>query len=178
MTAVVGYVAGDRVYMGADSAATAPDGSQIILASPKVFRVGPMLIGYAGTPLLGQLLNHNLRVPKRSGRKTVDQFMATNFCGALFSTLEGADVGKAGEWQAMIGYSGRLFTVQGDLSILESRAPYAAIGTGADVAMGAIHQAIKRNDSHLSPGELVLEALEAAVALNASCRPPFTTLSL
>ena len=83
MTCVVGLVHQNKVYIGADSAAVHSwTRRQTSLA--KVFRRGPFLIGYTTSFRMGQLLQHELTVPKQQGDDDV-HYLVTQFIEAVRS---------------------------------------------------------------------------------------------
>ena len=92
MTAVAGLVHEGRVHLAADSAMTA-GWALTISAHPKVFRVGPYVIGTSGSPRVAQLMRYALDVPEPLG--DLHKFMATVFIDAVRHT-EGRRRGHEG----------------------------------------------------------------------------------
>jgi hypothetical protein len=64
VTCIVGFVEGNTVWMGGDSAGTSLSLDQDLYDAPKVFRNGPMLIGTSGNARQGDLLRWVLTVPE------------------------------------------------------------------------------------------------------------------
>lgn len=80
--------------------------------------------------------------------------------------------------EVLVGYDGRLWNV-GTSQALRLTRGYCAVGSGGDVAVGAMHALLTRGgyaDARPVPAELALEAVHAAVAAacehDASCAPP------
>lgn len=177
MTAVVGLVEKKKLYIGADSAATDGRHGQSLLADAKVFDNGPMLFGVAGSLRMAQLVHYTLKIPKHDSDLDVTRFMATAFIDAVRKVLlDGGHAFKAhneemqgGEF--LVGYLGRLYHVQEDLAIIESTGPFSAIGSGGDLALGAMHVLY---GTKKKAGDKIARALTAAAAFNASVRPPFS----
>lgn len=177
MTAVVGLIEKKKIYIGADSAATDGRHGQALLADAKVFDNGNMLFGVAGSLRMAQLIRYSLVIPKHDHDVDLSRYMATSFIdGVRKVLLDGGHAFKANneEMQGgefLVGYQGRLFHVQEDLAIIESVGPFSAIGSGGDLALGAMH--VLYHTKH-KPNDKIARALEAAAAFNASVRPPFS----
>ncbi len=76
MTCIVALTDGKKVCMGADSAGAG--GSYVtVRADPKIYRVGPFLIGFTSSFRMGQPLGHNLTVASRPEGTDVFVFMCT-----------------------------------------------------------------------------------------------------
>ena len=82
-----------------------------------------------------------------------------------------------GDGCAVIGYNGRLYTIEGDLQVGEMALPYCAIGCGADFAFGSFETSMKLS-KRMAPRKRVLLSLEAAAAFSAAVCPPFIVMSL
>ena len=74
----------------------------------------------------------------------------------------------------IVTWNGRLFTVQSDLAILESRG-FAAIGSGYQVALGAMHAA-KAMGANAEKG--VKEGVRAACKIISSCAGPVSPVEV
>lgn len=178
MTAIVGLVAGNDVHIGGDSAGVA--GYRLsVRADTKVFRRGPYLFGFTTSFRMGQLIRYAFDVPRPAKRK-LDSFMATTFVDALRDCL------KKGGWARkdndreeggdfLVGLRGRLYTIHEDYQVAKAADGFAAVGCGAEVALGAL---FATQDSGLGPRRRVRIALEAAERFNAGVRGPFKVLSL
>jgi ATP-dependent protease HslVU (ClpYQ) peptidase subunit len=178
MTAIVGLVVGNDVHIGGDSAGVA--GHRLnVRADTKVFRRGPYLFGFTTSFRMGQLIRYALDVPEPAERK-LDAFMATTFIDALRDCL------KKGGWARkendreeggdfLVGLRGNLYTIYEDYQVAKAADGFAAVGSGAEVALGAL---FATQGSGLGPRRRVRVALEAAEHFTASVRGPFTVLSL
>lgn len=178
MTAIAAVVEGGRIWLGADSALsdTATHDLRIIV-NQKVFKIGDMLIGVAGSPRMGDVLRFNLVMPKHPKRMDAARFMRLHFIDALREAAKKAGVMaqqfgvEEMDAHLLIGYRGRLFVIEGDLHIHEWTTDYAAIGSGGPVACGAL------SVSSGMPGrKRVLAALSAAERFTISVRRPFYVL--
>ncbi len=177
MTAIVGLVQQERVYIGGDSAGVAGL-SLTVRADTKVFRNGGYLFGFTTSFRMGQLIRHSLEPPEPTG--DLERFMSTTFVDALRTCL------KDGGWARkdsdreeggtfLVGVRGRLFTVHEDYQVGEGADPYAAVGSGADIALGALFATA---GTRMSPRRRVDVALQAAERFSAGVRAPFVCLSV
>ena len=173
MTCVVGLVEKGRVTMGVDSAAVQGWTRRASRVS-KVFRRGPFLIGYTTSFRMGQLLEHHLTVAPQTEKQTEMAFMVTQFIEAVrvllkekgFTKIE-SNTEKGGQF--LVGYRGRLYTIESDFQVGHQADDYDAIGSGAEYALGAM-KALER----AAPVLRVRRALEIAAHFNMGVCPPFT----
>jgi len=171
VTCVVGLEDDDRVWLGADSLGVAGY-AKTIRRDPKIFRRGPYLIAFAGSYRVGQLLRWKIDRTGPEPGTDLAEFMATNFIDDVHLVLRKGGVtlrsGQLDGVSFMVGLYGRLFVVDCDFQIGEPVCGYDAIGSGADIAIGAIHVL-----PNLEPQVRVRRALEAAAAHNAGVQAPF-----
>lgn len=181
MTAIVAVEGPSSVWLGGDAAATWPDHSRQTLTSEKVWRHGEWAFGSCGSLRLLQLLRHVLVVPQAPDSvDDLDRFIVTDFIDAVRATLLDAGVTQSkdgvetmDESDFVVALRGRVYTVQGDFSVVRSSLGYAATGSGIDLALGSLY-----STQSLSPRTRIRKALEAAAMHNASVAPPFTILEL
>lgn len=175
MTCIVGISTGGRVWIGGDSAGVS-GWSLTIRSDPKVFRVDGFAIGFTTSFRMGQLLAHAWSAPHR--HESVDPYrhMVVDVVPSIRKTFEaggwaekkdGKDVG--GDF--LVGYAGRLFHIADDFQVGEAASGFAAVGCGMEVALGAMWVT-----GALKPKARVTAALQAAEALNAGVRGPFTVV--
>ncbi|MEM1031860.1 MAG: hypothetical protein AAGN82_16035 [Myxococcota bacterium] len=177
MTCVVGLVAGGRVYVGVDSAAVA-GWTRRVTEVKKVFRRGPFLIGYTTSFRMGQLLEHQLEVPKQPAGASDISFMVTTFVDAvrtLFKEKGFAKVESNSEsgGQFIVGYRGGLYTIESDFQVQLQADRFDAIGSGSAHALGAMD--VLRD---LAPTPRIKRALAAAAHFNMGVCPPFFVRSM
>ena len=171
---MVGVADESAVWMGADSAG-ASGWSLQIRSDAKVFRRGPYLMGFTTSFRMGQLLRWSLDVVDPVD-VDLEEFMATGFVDAVRKCLkDGGFAKKESEREEggdfLVGVQGRLFTVHSDYQVSEQVVPYAAVGCGADVALGVMYAT-----AHLAPRHRLQVALDAAERHSAGVRGPFTIL--
>lgn len=172
MTCIVGFVEGDTIWMGGDSAGVGGY-SLTVRADQKVFRNGPMIFGFTTSFRMGQLLRYSLVVPDRHPDMDVDKFMVTAFIGAVRECLKTHGYAKKENEQEsggtfLVGYSKRIFRVCDDYQVGTALDGYDACGCGEDVARGAMFAS-----EHLDGRSRVLKALAAAERCSAGVRGPF-----
>lgn len=172
MTCIVGYVEGNTVWIGGDSAGVGGY-SLTIRADLKVFRNGPMLFGFTSSFRMGQLLRWALLIPDHDPRVAVEKYMATTFVNAVRECLKSHgfakkvnDVEEGGTF--LVGYKGRLFCIGDDYQVQEAAEPFDAVGCGHEIAKGALFAT-----TAASGRERVERALQAAERFSAGVRAPF-----
>lgn len=180
MTCIVGFVEGDTVWMGGDSAGTNNWFEQDLYATPKVFRNGEMLIGSSGSARQADLLRYVLNVPDHDPRAAFEKYMAKTFMDAVRECFKAGGVCKitnsAEESQGsfLVGYKGRLCAIYSDFQVRLPTLRFAAVGCGDQIALGAMFAS-----GHLSDGRARVElALQASERFSAGVRGPFHIESL
>ncbi len=174
MTCIVGLVEKGVVWMGGDSAASG--GLSIeTRADQKVFVNGPMVFGFTSSFRMGQLLEHALHVPEQLPSRTDMAYLVTDFVDAVRALYrERGFMGRDAERDAggtfLLGYRGALYTVCDDFQVARTLYPYAAVGCGAELALGAMYvTASQKRD----PAARIKGALAAAAEFSAAVRAPF-----
>ena len=176
MTTIVGYEDKETglVYIGGDSALSA-DEFTFNMKGHKVFKIGEMLIGCAGSARASQLIEHHLELPIIIGSMTDKQFMVQVFVDTLcqLNKTFGANYEKQtvnytlGEM--LVGYRGKLYAVFSDYQVADFADGFAAIGSGSQVAIGVL-AALSGTDQ---PKNILKKALKIASRYNVYTRPPF-----
>jgi len=163
MTCIVGIEYGGRVYLGSDSIAS--NGySQIITTESKIFRNDSFVIGYTSSFRMGQLLQHKFIPPKQDNNDSDIKFLTTHFIDAVRTCFKDAGYSRtnkgeetAGTW--MIGYRGKLYTIEDEYHILHSQCGYVSVGSGYLPALGSLHTT---NKLSIEPKHRISLALAAA----------------
>jgi hypothetical protein len=138
-----------------------------------VFKNGGFLFGFTSSLRMGQLLRYSLQIPNRHPDKDLMAYMATEFVDAVRNCLKtggfatkNSDAEQGGTF--LVGHAGRLFRIEGDYQVGESRGDYDACGCGEFYACGALFA-----NTAAAPLERVRQALAAAEAHSAGVRAPF-----
>jgi len=183
MTCIVGLALQGNVFLGGDRAAV--DGATIFTAAePKVFRRGPFIVGYTTSFRMGQLLEHQLTVPELVNTKDAGSYMRGTFVDALRKLF--ADAGwrsKRDEREIggafLVGFADRLWHVDEDFQVTRWDEPYAAVGSGAACALGALGGIYCLEAAlFLTPHQVLLAALRAAALHTTTVRGPFDIIAL
>lgn len=178
MTVIAGVVHRGTVVMGADSAGSA-NWSMTIRKDPKLFHTGQYLIGFTYSFRMGQVLRHVFKPPAPPKRANqVERFMVVDFVDALRAALKASGWSKLKDGQEeggtfLVGTRGRLFRVEPDYQVGETRDGYDAVGCGGEIACGALHAT-----AGMKPEARVRLALRAAERHSAGVRGPFAVLTL
>lgn len=179
MTCIVGLIHQNKVYLGGDSAGSTEDFT-LTRKEPKAFKVGRFGFAYTTSFRMGDLIHYGFTPPPFFKEDiSVDKYMRTLFVDELRATFETGGFGKRdgqmGEegGNFLVGFAGRLFSIQADFQVGEHRTNYYADGSGAHFAMGSLF-----SSSGEAPRERVLKALKAAAKFSPSVSAPFTIVTI
>jgi ATP-dependent protease HslVU (ClpYQ) peptidase subunit len=188
LTCIVGMQRDGVVYIGADSQGTA-EHSKATRLDPKVFIKGPFIIGISGSFRYGQILRFKFTPPAHHPPEKDDyEYMATDFVDAIMQSLEDAgfltlkegvkSTSTHGAYgYSLIGYKGKLYYFGADFQIGMVSEGYDAIGSGFEIALGAMW-IMAQNRTKYKPEEAITLALQAASELNTTVGPPYVILKL
>jgi ATP-dependent protease HslVU (ClpYQ) peptidase subunit len=178
MTCIVGMTTPNNgVLIGGDSAGVMDYDIQS-RADEKVFRRGEMLFGFTGSFRMGQLLHYGRLVCPHKDESDLMRWMVGCFVNAARSLFdEGGVSRKDGDAETcgtfLVGMRGRLFLVDSDYQVGESRDGIFALGCGANIALGSLYSTEGR-----PPRTRARIALEAAARYSAGVRGPFKILQV
>ena len=177
MTCIAGLIHDGAVYLGADSASCA-SWDITVRADAKVFANGPYILGFTTSWRMGQLLRYAFTPPPPESAD-LHAFMCTAFIDGLRQCLKDGgwaekDKDREAGGQFLVGIGRRLFIVSSDYQVGEPADPYAAVGCGASVALGALHATERRG---MKPEKRLGAALEAAERFSNGVRGPFVFVS-
>lgn len=177
MTAIVALEYKNHIYMGSDSAAS----NEIHIDKidrPKIIERKNILIGYSSSFRVGQVIENFFDFT--TIRKS-EKYLYTRFIQELRYIFEENGVKDfqngevvSGNSDFLVAFNKKLYILQNDFSILRSNCGYAAIGSGAEVAYGALYATQEIDD----PIKRVTIALEAADRWVPSVAPPFHIISI
>lgn len=175
MTCIAGVADGSGVWIGGDSAGVSGWLSHV-RADAKVFERGPFLMGFTTSFRMGQLLRYGLDVPNHPEGMDDAEFLSTVFVDAVRRCLkDGGFAKRESEVESggifLLGYRGRLWRVDSDYQVVETEEGVDAVGSGNEVALGALW-ATAADD----PEDRIWTALEAAAHYNMGVRAPFTVV--
>ena len=164
----------DKIYMAGDRGAS-DDGTILSLDAPKVWKIGPYLIGYAGA-MDGERIRYNFK-PTPPNIKDTDKFMQTKFVKELreFYNEFWVDTSKDGDLGLIIAVRGNIYEhSSADMSLSKYTLPYLAMGSGAEYAYGVLYATDKQKNAR----NRVMQAVSAAIKFNPSCMGPVDVISI
>ncbi len=177
MTVIAGVVSNGSVYMAADSGASC-DSSIVSIKESKLFSVGRddnrIIVGAAGSARIFQLLKYHLKVRKPTKTESPLKYLSGAFTEQYARLTKSAGDGPERPSELLIGFRGRLFEMGSDFSLIESTFDFAAIGSGADFALGVLYATAGGADPKLR----LTQAVHCAAKLSPTCALPMTTMSL
>jgi ATP-dependent protease HslVU (ClpYQ) peptidase subunit len=193
MTVIIGCREGNNVWVGADSCGSRGDGIRDVSLTPKVFTrpVPPddkdgqetrltfqMVFGITDSWRMGQLMQHRLEIPPHYPELDAIEYLFLQFVPAVRECLnDGGWATKKDEHETgglfMLGYRGKLVTIEPDYHVQERAAPYCAIGSGYEVALGAL-ATLEEIAPGISPEQKIEIALRAAAEHSVYVMRPFT----
>lgn len=185
MTAIAAVSIRGRVYMGGDSSAIADSHYLELAATPKVFAIGPLVLGYTSSFRMGQALQHRLTVPEHlpdsADLAALDRWMAVPFMDAVRQVMRDAGFMKR-EYereqggQFLCGVRGHIYHCDDDFHASRRGKPYGACGSGISACLGAFALAERRIWPE-DPEQLIKDVLAAAESCIATVRGPFHVIS-
>jgi hypothetical protein len=175
VTCIVGLIATEAVYIGADSLGSG-NGVKQVYTTPKLvtlevfekkdlsltkINVG---IGYTTSYRMGDILRYHFTPPPIEIDEDENQYLVKDFIPELIKCFDEHSFAKTKEGTKsggnfLVAIRGRLFHVQEDFSILEPRCGYTAVGSGQEFAMGALF-AFSRVQA--TPEKAVVNSIRAA----------------
>ena len=185
MTVIIGYKHEGEVWLGADSF-TGNENYLYHVKDPKIFRAhvpngGPMLVGASGGSRAGFLVRSML-MPEHPEGVDTHTYVAEFFVNALRERYEKAGYletengSEKNEAILMVGYQGCLFCIWYNFQVDEYAEDYAAIGSGMDIALGALRVLVEFED--IRPIYKINRALDACEHHNPWVRRPFTIMKV
>lgn len=173
MTLIVGIIEREKVVIGGDSAGV--KGYDIVeRKDPKVFKNGDFVLGCTSSFRMMQLLRFKFTPPRRFDDVDIFEYMCTDFVDELRKVFkDGGFARKESEEERggvfLVGYKDRLFKIEGDYQVGESREGFYCAGCGEDYALGALCAL----DENLPGKDKVLKALEIGARRSAGVIAPF-----
>lgn len=159
MTCIVAMVDDSASYIACDSLGSG-GGRKNSYRNKKIFQRESFLFGYTGSFRAGQLLQYSLWIPPRKVGQNLDDYLHVDLVNAVRSTYETHKFEDYSEF--LIVAEGRIFTLQNDLSLLESQEGFEATGSGEDYARAVMHSRMLHSEGTDNVPEILTEAIEIA----------------
>lgn len=168
-----------KIVIGADSAGSNAWMDVRTRKDKKVFVNGKFVIGCTDSFRMIQLLTYAFTPPAHDPSVDTMRYMVTDWINAVRQCFkDGGFAEKEKEVESggtfLVGYQGRLFAVQGNYQVAEFELPYAAVGCGADYALGVVY-ALNHVGGY-TPSDVLLTALKGAELFSGGVRGPFHML--
>jgi ATP-dependent protease HslVU (ClpYQ) peptidase subunit len=175
MTTIIGIQQDNGCILVADSLVTDDSGRKYWHPEMKKLAVrGEFLVGGAGEVLPCDIIQHNWNPPATTAKDRQDlyHFMVSKVVPSLRQCLtengynfdEAHDKKDGERFHLLIAISGTIFDIDQELSITMNNDGVYAIGSGGDIALGAIHA-----------GADAYQAMEIVSKLSAYTAGPYTS---
>ena len=181
MTCIVGIEHKGKVYIAGDSAGVS--GYSISVRDDrKVHVIDDFAFGFTSSFRMGQLLAYDFTPPKHPKKKSDMHYLVSDFVKALRVLYKkGGFLSKEHEQETggtfLLGYHGKLYTVDSDFQVARTVDGYDACGCGCDLALGALYT-LTRQLPTLKPEGVLKSALEASAYHSAGVVAPFHIVSV
>lgn len=168
MSCVIGIVEKGITYFGYETTGAGAT-QKARYNTPKVFRSGDYVIGYAGSYRVGQILRYYTKYPNPD-YSDLSKLMSTEFVDAMMSSMDDNrviknrdEIAEMDGAETLVSIGGKLFVVQTDLSVVEPKYNYWAIGSGWSVALGSLYSTDEEKIGvYISPQDRINIAISAA----------------
>ena len=137
MTCIVAIAEDNTIHMAGDRMA-AGNGDKMMYNRSKVFINGDFVIGYTDSFRLGQLMEFTWNQPDFTAGQSDFGYMCTAVVDSIKKMLADYDVVFGAGENLLIGYGGKLYTIQGDYSVFEHE-HFAAVGCGYVAAKASLY---------------------------------------
>ena len=183
MTCIVGITQDGIVTLGADSCGSAGT-SKSVRADKKIFANGEFLIGFTSSFRMGQLLQCVFSPPKHHVDVDEFKYMVADFIPAVRACFSAGGYSRQNNGEDtggtfLVGYRGRLFTIESDFQVGENLCGFDAVGCGSDLALGSLFTSARmvasKSGASLHRAHL---ALNAAAAFSGGVCGPFHLLQV
>ena len=181
MTCVVAVIGNDGTFCLAGDSAAVEDNMIVKRATPKVFQIGEFAIGYCHSFRLGQIIEYFFKppvLPEGADHKELMSYMVTKFIPTLKKALEKNDYplqeDEKSDWSLIVCVRNSIFTIESDFHVGSDYDNFAAIGAGAEYALGSICSETDRNNAV----EAAERALRAAEYFSPNVIGPFNFIVL
>lgn len=185
MTCIAGIEHDGKVWIGGDSAGS--DGySLTVRADEKVWADKGFAFGFTSSFRMGQLLRYKLTLALERHEVPADdaaaeiKFMSTAFIDGVRTVLKEGGYAKLKDGAErggtfVVGWRGKLYMVHDDFQVGRAAQGFYAVGSGGEIATGAL---FALRGQKVSPEAKVTTALEAAQELTPYVRGPFKVVSV
>jgi ATP-dependent protease HslVU (ClpYQ) peptidase subunit len=173
MTIIVGYIDGNVIVMGCDSAATDEDNDlRIRLGCAKMWRMHDFIVGFSGNYSELNWFKHVFQWPYRDKKKeSIENWLLNKVLVQINLQFE-KTLRKDPSWVLLFGFArpGRLIVLSQNGDLCECSDNFACIGNAESIAMGCLKTL--ENETNLYSWEKVQKTLEICEMYNNAVRKP------
>jgi 20S proteasome alpha/beta subunit len=169
MTCTIGYIDGNVVVMGCDSAATDEDGAvKIRKGCTKVWKIDDYIVGFCGNFPELMVLRHVFKWPKRKHYETIEHWLISKVYKSICEQFQ--DKPEI-SWTLLFGFAkpGRLIVLDQNGDLEECEENFAVIGSAERFAVGSL-KTLENNSMY--SWEKIETALDIAATYDNSVRKP------
>lgn len=144
MTCIAALKHEGKIYLASDCQ-TSYGGTSFTNSSGKVFKKGGMIIGISGCSRFSKIFRYNFNIPEHSNSIDDMEYLNSVFVDSLRElcnkkehstvTSSKSETGSI----TIIGYNGNIYTLACDYDVSIFDQGYKAVGSGKDLAMGALY---------------------------------------
>lgn len=146
MTCAVVYKKNDRIILAADKQGTSVEGhTKIQYKQPKIIKTQTFAAAAAGQFQAIEMLHYDLRVDR--DHKDPHKFMCKTVVPAIKALFKEREIEMTSDTSFLFVVDKKIFILEEDLHVCEPESNFVAIGSGANIAMGALYVCDKLNMS-------------------------------
>lgn len=178
MTCIVAIKNNNKVYLAGDAAATSGH-TKVVRKDPKVFKNGRFLLGFCGSFRFGQLMRFTFKPPRKPAEMDDLEFICTRFIPRMQECISehGYSLSEESDSSLVVGFNGELYVIESDCQVELIDSPFVAIGSGRELAIGALETMyLLQAAKHMHVREVLTTALSVASIHNNTVSPPYTIL--
>lgn len=145
MTTLIAYEGPEWVVLASDRKSSDDDGFTTFMATSKVFKNGPIVIGGAGQVRGINIMEHDFTAPAIGGTKDTDKYVTSRLVPAMRKTFQDANyeyvrpessIENDNVW--LIVVSRKVYRINEDYGWERSEGNLYAAGSGEKFAIGAV----------------------------------------
>ena len=189
MTCCIAYkIKNKGIILVADTAGTDNCDNQLTRVDPKLFSRDDFMFAVAGSFRLRDVLMYDFDIPKKSKNVSIDKYMRTKFINALRNTCIDKGLIKKNDdtneeelvGEFLVCYKDKIYKIESDLQVGESVDNFYIIGSGEQLAIGALAILEKRTPQVFNVENIkntLFDILSVASKYKSSVRGPYITIN-
>ena len=185
MTCCIAYKIKDGIILAADSAGTDEDDNQVLRQDPKLMKIGNFMFAISGSFRLRDILMYDFIIPIKAKNETIDKYMRTKFINKFREAcIKKGATKKIDEQDELLGnvivaYEDKIYQIESDFQVGESIDNFAAIGSGCQLALGALYTLSKFEPKYFKKHVIkktLFNILEKVSIYKASVKGPYISI--